>query len=422
MQHPDVAQFVERMECLRFVESILTKGPFCNSDKYSFLIAANDVLSRFPASMREVMMNNEASLGEMKIGENQTAAYLRRLYLMDIYRFFRLYPHRAELANPFDVTADEMGGCDFFSLSLLSDTPIEKYKVQIVRQLKKHQMNRAAQHLLQTFAASCRDMQYYLWTQDYDHALQLNPRHERALLGKGRQLYDQGRYEEALTWFEQLTDYYPEKTSNQLYVAICLVQLERYEEALKPLYRLNYEQPDNDAVNRVLAWTLTCQGKLEQAANIYEQLVGREQQKDDDLKNYGYCLWLQGRVGRASELFRQYHQRYQQGTVLQAAISCLKEWLKQVGEPSTELLPSCSNLVPRLFRHLEALLFVAPEHVVKLTGSPLVYDNSVFLKVTFQAACIQVGAANGAVLSVDHHNLGMVEAWHVQPDNSATLH
>ena len=335
-QHPDIAQFMTNSKNLYLLNKVFAANVFCNSDKYSFVVAIHDVINQLPQQVREMLQRGEFSADELGESIEPSVALERRLYLMDIYRFFRLYPHRAELANPFDVTADEMGGCDFFSLSLLSDTPIEKYKVQIVRQLKKHQMNRAAQRLLQTFAASCRDMQYYLWTQDYDHALQLNPRHERALLGKGRQLYDQGRYEEALTWFEQLTDYYPEKTSNQLYVAICLVQLERYEEALKPLYRLNYEQPDNDAVNRVLAWTLTCQGKLEQAANIYEQLVGREQQKDDDLKNYGYCLWLQGRVGRASELFRQYSQRYQQNTVLQADFFDI-DWLKKRGINDVEI-------------------------------------------------------------------------------------
>ena len=197
-------------------------------------------------------------------------------------------------------------------------------------------MHYAAQRLLETFAERCRDMQYYLWTHDYDRALELNPKHERALLGKGRQLYDEGRYEEALTWFEQLSEAYPEKANNQLYVAICLVQLERYEEALKPLYKLNYEQPDNDAVSRVLAWALTCQGKLEQAANIYEQLTSREQQMDDDLKNYGYCLWLQGQVGRAGELFRQYCQRRGQSTASQSDFFDV-DWLKKRGISTVEI-------------------------------------------------------------------------------------
>ena len=204
-------------------------------------------------------------------------------------------------------------------------------------------MQHAAQRLLETFAEPYRDMQYFLWTHDYDHALELNPKHERALLGKGRQLYDEGRYDEALTWFEQLSDAYPEKANNQLYVAICLVQLERYEEALKPLYRLNYEQPDNDAVSRVLAWAQTCQGKLEQAANIYEQLTSREQQMDDDLKNYGYCLWLQGQVGRAGELFRQYCQRRGQSAVSQSDFFDV-DWLKKRGISMVEINMMLSTL------------------------------------------------------------------------------
>ena len=329
-QHADIAQIVGKQENLFFLNKVFASNAFCNSDKYSFVLAMQDVLGRLPQQMRDMLQRGEYSADELGEQVEQSAAYERRLYLMDIYRFFRLYPHRAELYNPFETTADELGGCGFFALDVLAGTPIEKYKVQIVRQLKKQKMLHAAQHLLETFAEPYRDMQYYLWTHDYDHALELNPKHERALLGKGRQLYDEGRYEGALTWFEQLAETYPEKANNQLYVAICLVQLERYEEALKPLYRLNYEQPDNDAVSRVLAWTQTCQGKLEQAANIYEQLTSREQQEDDDLKNYGYCLWLQGQVDRARERFHQYCQRRGQSAVAQKDFFDT-EWLQKRG-------------------------------------------------------------------------------------------
>ena len=327
-QHPDIAQFVSKQEGLHFLSKVFASNAFCNSDKYSFVIALQEVLNQLPQQIREMLQRGEFSAEELGETVEQSPAYERRIYLMDLYRFFRLYPHREELYNPFDRKNDEMGGCGFFLLELLADTPIEKSKAQIVRQLKKHQMNYAATNLLNTFAESSRDMQYYLWIHDYDHALQLNPKHERAMLGKGRQLYDEGRYEEALTWFDQLTAIYPEKINNQLYVAICLVQLERYEEALKPLFRLNYEQPDNDAVSRVLAWTLTCQGKLEQAANIYEQLVSREQPDSDDLKNYGYCLWLQGQVGKAVELFRQCCQHHEQ-TPIDKFFDV--EWLKKRG-------------------------------------------------------------------------------------------
>ena len=335
-QHPDIQQAMGKTENIHFLDKVFATNAFCSSDKYSFVLAMQEVLGRLPKQVQEMLQRGEYSAEELQQTVDQSAAYERRLYLMDIYRFFRLFPHRAELYNPFETTTDEMGGCGFFALNVLSGTSIEKNKAQIVRQLKKHKMPYAAQRLLETISEDCRDMQYYLWMHDYDHALELNPIHERALLGKGRQLYDEGRYEEALTWFEQLSTTYPEKTNNQLYVAICLVQMERYEEALKPLYRLNYEQPDNDAVSRVLAWAQTCQGKLEQAANIYEQLMGREQQQDDDLKNYGYCLWLQGQVGRARELFHQYCQRRGQSVVYQSDFFDV-DWLKKRGISTVEI-------------------------------------------------------------------------------------
>ena len=336
LQHPDISQFIAKQGQYHYLEKVFAANTFCNSDKYSFVIAMQEVIDRLPQQVRDMIVHGEYSAEELAAVTEASAALERRLYLMDIYRFFRLFPHRAELKNPFDTTADEMGGCNFFSQGLLAETPIEKYKAQVVRQLKKHKMQRAAQQLLQTVAASCRDIQYYLWTNDYDHVLELNPQHERALLGKGRQLYDAGHYEEALQWFEKLMTVNPEKSNHHLYVAICLVQLERYEEALKLLFRLNYEEPDNASVSRVLAWAQTCQGKLEQAAKIYEQLLVGEQQDDDDLKNYGYCLWLQGEVAHASELFRQYCQRHEQ-TVGGLSDFFDVDWLRKRGINMVEI-------------------------------------------------------------------------------------
>jgi len=336
LQHPDIAQFIAKQGQFHYLEKVFATNTFCNSDKYSFVIAMQEVIDRLPQQVRDMIVHGEYSAEELQYAVEPSAALERRLYLMDIYRFFRLFPHRAELKNPFDTTAGEMGTCDFFSSVLLADTPIEKYKSQVVRQLKRHKMHRAAQRLLQTIAEPCRDIQYYLWMQDYDRVLQLNPEHERALLGKGRQLYDSGKYEEALQWFEKLMAVHPEKNNNQLYVAICQVQMERYEEALKLLFKLNYEQPENASVSRVLAWAQTCQGKLEQAAKIYEQLMEHEQRDDDDLKNYGYCLWLQGQVGRASELFRQYLQHHEQAVVGQSDFFDV-EWLKKRGITTVEI-------------------------------------------------------------------------------------
>ena len=306
--HPDIQQFIGQQDNLQFLDKVFATNSFCNSDKYSFVIAIQETMSRLPQQVREMLQRGEYGAEELQ-SVDHSAALERRLYLMDIYRFFRLFPHRSELKNPFDTSSDEMGSCDFFMRKVLSETPIEKYKAQIVRQLKKHQMNTTANRLLLTFVEAYRDVQFYMWAKDYAHVLLLDPDNERALLGFSRELYNCKLYKRALEYFEKLMNKYPEKSNYQLYVAVCLIQVERYEEALKMLYRLNYEQPENDSVSRALAWAQTCHGKLEQAASIYEQLMSREQLDDDDLKNYGYCLWLQRQLERAIQLFRQYCRR-----------------------------------------------------------------------------------------------------------------
>ena len=169
-----------------------------------------------------------------------------------------------------------------------------------------------------------------MWVKDYAHVLLLDPDNERALLGFARSLYETKLYERALEYFEKLMNKYPEKSNYQLYVAVCLIQVERNEEALKMLYRLNYEQPENDSVNRALAWAQTCTGQLEQAHHIYEQLVGLEQVDIEDLKNYGYCLWLQGDILQAKTQFQEYCKRCEESSPVKPDFFDV-DWLKKRG-------------------------------------------------------------------------------------------
>jgi tetratricopeptide (TPR) repeat protein len=324
LQHPDVSQQVKQLAGNKFIEKIIATGPFCNSDKYSFLIAFQQVMDRLPESMREMLRRGEATLagGLGNEEELQSPAYIRRLYLMDLYRFFRLFSHRSELLNPFD--RDGLCPCFFFHLNLFCGTPLDAHKRDIVRLLKKHRYTDEADRLLATFPASMHDVQYFLWTGDYDKVLEQDPTNERALRSRVRRLYQDGRYEEALVGYDQLMQQHPDKVLYQLNVAVCLLSLKRYEEALKLLYRLNYEQPDDVGVSRVLAWTLTSAGRLEQAEKAYQQLTAGEQSDQEDQTNYGYCLWLQGRIDEAAER-------------LKGCADLDEEWLSEHGISAVEI-------------------------------------------------------------------------------------
>lgn len=336
-QHPDIHQFMKKMESHRFLDRILKNGPFCNSDRYSFVIAFQEVVDRLPVNMRDMLQQGEAAIDEFEAPENQfSTAYIRRIYLMDLYRFFRLFPNRSALCNPFDKGLKGNEHLDFFSSLIFMHTPLDAYKREIVRVLKKFHYDVEAEHLLDTFPEELQDVQFFLWMNEYEEALQLDPDNERALAGRARERFRQERYEEAVDDYDHLLLLHPDKMSYMLNKAVCLVKTEEYEDALKLLYQLNYEHDDDTNVNRVLAWALTCQGKLEQAGNIYQQLTAAEQPLGEDFQNYGYCLWLQGRIDDAANSFKKYLE-LTGDDIENLMISFEEEWLKKKGISDLEI-------------------------------------------------------------------------------------
>ena len=311
MQHPDIAQFVQRMEYKGFLNQLVLHGPFCNSDKYSFVIAFMDVVNKLPESMRQAMKHGEASLDEMALDNQSSPAYIRRIYLMDLYRFFRLFPNRSAFHNPFEADAKrgEPADCFFFCSSLFSHTPLDDCRPDVVRVLKKYKYEREADVLLAQFPERMHDVQYYLWKGDYDAALELDPDHERALAGRARRLFDQGMYEDAANDYARLMLLQPGKVSYMLNRAVCLLNADEFEDALQMLYQLDYEHPDDMNVQRVLAWALTCDGRLEQADKTFRRMQAAGGVLAEDYLNYGYCMWLQGNIDAAVAHFKTYVEK-----------------------------------------------------------------------------------------------------------------
>ena len=299
-QHPDIAQQAKSMEGVKLIERMLDKGPFCSSDKYSLVLVFQQVLNRMPDNLRQMLKQGEATMaGEMPDDEElHSPAFIRRLYLMDLYRFFRLFPHRSELpilfADKFALPEPAL----FFGSDILCDTPLDRYKPDVVRMLLKHGYN--AGEVLRTFTDDMKNAQYFVWLQDYDRALELEPYHVHALLGRAREKYEEGFYDEALADYEKLLEKRPDNKGILLKKAACLLELNDNEGALKILFKLNYEQPEDESTNRVLAWALLCDNRLEQADRLYRKLMEADRPDKNDVWNAGYCLWLQGHIDEAA--------------------------------------------------------------------------------------------------------------------------
>ena len=309
--HPSITEALGKFKSSRFLQMMLNGGPFCNSDKYSFLLAFSQVINSIPAQVREMMDRGDVGLYEVPTEERQKPAYIRRIYLQDIYRFFRIFKQRDCFRTIFSPTDERYL---FFQNPIFRSTHLEAYFNDMTAFLiKKKKMNEALK-LLKNYGDHRRDFQYYMMAgylgyqplESYARALEMQPGNERAMRGYARILFAEERYGEALEMYDQLVAIQPEKKSYLLNRAVCQTNLGQYEEAEKVLFRLNYETPDDDHVNRVLAWALTCDGKYEQADHLYRQLLSVEEPSEDDLLNYGYSLWFSGNIDDAADCFHRY--------------------------------------------------------------------------------------------------------------------
>lgn len=334
-QHPAISAIWNQTKGKKFLQTITELGAFCDSDKYSFVFAFESVFNQLPAHMIEMIEKGEASPtaigGEVPFEEQQQPAFIRRQYLQNLYRFFRLFPYRSEFSNPFaaDGTSEQMPKVLFAASPLLKNSDFETSFVEIASFLIKRGKIQEAYSVLQNISQPRQDLNYYLLAghlayqypsvvgdseralckEYYKKALEIAPNHVKALRGQARCLFLDKKYQEALDLYERLMSMLPDNMGIELNVAICLVKVERYEEALKILFKLNYNYSDETSVTRVLAWTLTLTDKFEQAMKLYNNLLSDEHHTDEDILNYGYCLWFQNDIAGAVSMFKQFLNR-----------------------------------------------------------------------------------------------------------------
>lgn len=344
-EHPDVGEPMRIMGDKRFINTLFSTSPFCNSDKYSLLLAFTTVINRLPESIQKVINEDGISFSDIPPQDETAPAFIRRLYLMDLYRFFRLFPNRNAFRNIFDVET-----LDYVVLRspFFSSTHVETYFNEVTAFLIKRQHKKGAMEMLDNYGMNRRDFQYYLMSaivsapryarENYAKAVELQPNHERALSGYARTLFNSGDYQEALDIYERLLATHPDKKAYLLNRAVCLANLQRCEEAEQVLFRLNYESPDDVNVNRVLAWTLTNDGKYEQAEKLYNQLLSTEKPLAGDLLNYGFCLWFAGHIDEAADCFHRYLK--ESGERKESIIDNEKKLIRQKGitEPEIQMM------------------------------------------------------------------------------------
>lgn len=315
LEHPEISSTVDKLKDTPLLTNILNNGPFCDSDKYSFTLAVASVISHIPANMRE-MFNTKEALGQTVSDEDQRQpAYIRRMILQDMYRFFRLFHQRGQLVNPFDKS-----NSIFVADDLFNGTEIQKVLPDLCYFMLKHKNKNALEHLLpkynDTNDSKCMlihgiyELNYCgnpKFAAEYlEKSLELQPDNRRAKSMLARACFEAENYDDAAKWYEVLYNENPQSQANALNYCVALSKAERYSEATNLLFKLDIEYPDSIPVTRVLAWNLMGLDKLQQAEKAYRRILKSNDTENGDWLNAGYCQWLLGNISEAVEMFKKF--------------------------------------------------------------------------------------------------------------------
>lgn len=314
-EHPQLQQLAPDFLKSEFLHDVLDRGPFCDSDKYSFALGLSSVFDHLPSNIQELLNNGGGAVMPTGIDERQmlTPVFVRRQYLQDLYRFFRLNDYRKAFRNPFARQPAHV----FFDNALYSPK-LHTESVRVERFLFKQGMTAEASLVLNTFydAASVDDklMRARLAVREshYDEAerlyadiLKVDGNHAQALRGLALSSFYCGHYGQAAKQYQRLSEAHPGNSQYKQNMAISLISAKKVNEGVNLLYELYYNDPASIDVKRALAWGLLCLKRLEQARKFYHEILeGGEPNATDNL-NAGYCAWFSGNLQEAVRLFRQ---------------------------------------------------------------------------------------------------------------------
>lgn len=337
---PDVAKARKDMGNGKLADILLAKSTFCESDKYSLIFALASVYNRLSPTLREMITSADNIGIDIPEEEAKSPAYVRRQYLQDLYRFFKLHPLHNDLDSPFDNENKKMFlVSEAFSVPeiqkllpslavFLHDQKRHKEMLSVLRNFSKKQRDTLTFHLLLASHYS-HNGDYDLAVHAYSEALKKAPDNEMALKGAARSGMLDSEFDMAAEAYGKLLEKYPGHKTYLVNRALAMIGIEDYDEAAKALYEADYRYPDDNSVLRVKAWLLMHRQKSEEAMELYRRITVDGGLPEDYL-NMGYAFWAVNDYGGAAKAFKTFKDK-KDGVDLHREFENDKELLKSYG-------------------------------------------------------------------------------------------
>ncbi len=175
--HPQLP-VIQSEDDKRIIENLLTRTPFCDSDKYSFFISMNQAISTIPDNIKEMLKSGDAQLDIVGGGDvTHNAAFIRRTYLQDLFRFYKICDKATQLNNTINFPQ-----VSHYVSS--GNTAYDNTAISTLKTLRKFNLNGWTTRILQLWNPSATEGKIF-------KAFQLISRNENGDANLAHQLFDE---------------------------------------------------------------------------------------------------------------------------------------------------------------------------------------------------------------------------------------
>ena len=294
---------------------VMKSGVLCNSDKYSLCFS----LRQMPDEQRRMLVDQFTGEGadiaqaeEELLKNNKKGETIAKQYIQDLYRFFKLHPHRSDF---FDVFALPM---HFHRLEFLRPLLSDSESLRVIAEF----------FFRKEFYADALDVFTQLSINEagnsdlfqkigYCHQLLANDAAALKAYLKADVIFPDSAWtirriaqcyrrlklpEQALEHYSRYDKLMPNNLSVILNIGHCYLEQKDYASALRYYFKADYLDPNNPKAWRPIAWCSFLVGKYEQAERYYlKVIVGNP--TPQDLMNIGHVVWCQHNTSRALDYY-----------------------------------------------------------------------------------------------------------------------
>jgi tetratricopeptide (TPR) repeat protein len=303
-----------------FLEGLEKSAFLCNSDKYSFIMNVrfmpemqkNMMLEMFNAELESM---NELIKDEEILKKSNLDKYIINQYIQDLYRFYKLYPNRAEFSdifsNKLDLYNSKILNNNWFNLDLYKsigtlyfkkefyNETLEVYKILIDKGLNEQTAFEKIAYSYQKLGNFQEALLYYLKSELFETNLIWTTK-KIALCYR-----EIGQHQNALEYYLKAEANEPENLYVQAHLGHTYLRLKDFENAIKHYYKVEYFSPSNTMILRPIAWCSYVLGKFNNSLKYYNRLIEKGEASYYDYLNIGHVYWCSNQLEKATETYKQ---------------------------------------------------------------------------------------------------------------------